>query len=155
MQERLQKLIQEALEDKGFVLVRALISGEDTLQIMAEHKDLSPMSIDDCGEISRVLSVLFSVKAPELADYTLEVSSPGIDRPLLSLQDYERFKGRDAKIETTSLIEERKRFKGVLKGVDEKENIHLLFEDREILIPFSVIARAKLLIPADLLKKHK
>ena len=127
MQEQTQKLIQETLEDRGFTLVRALISGEDTLQIMAEHKDLSPMSIDDCGEISRILSVLFSLKAPELAGYILEVSSPGIDRPLLTLQDYERFKGRDAKIETTTLIEERKRFKGLLKGVDENDNIHLLF----------------------------
>lgn len=155
LQEKVYQLIEKSLADQGFVLVRALIEGDgDTLQIMAEHNDLSPMSVADCESISRHLSLLFTVKAPEMADYTLEISSPGIDRPLTREQDYVRFTGRDAKIQTNTLIGDRKRFKGTLRGFDEAEKVVLLdFEGALLRIPFSDIAKAKLLIPEDLLKK--
>lgn len=155
MQKEILNLIQEALEDMGFIVVR-ILQGTDskTLQIMAEHADFSPMSIDDCSKISQTLSTLFNLKAPQLLDYDLEISSPGIDRPLVRAEDYDRFKEREIKLETSELIDNRKRFKGILKGLDQsKQNVLVLFEDTEITIPLAIISKAKLLIPSDLLKK--
>ena len=155
MQTEILNLIQETLEDMGFVVVR-ILQGTDskTLQIMAEHADFSAMSIEDCSKIAQTLSTLFNLKAPQLLDYDLEISSPGIDRPLVRAEDYDRFKEREVKLETSELIENRKRFKGILKGLDSsKQNVLILFEDKEIAIPLTIISKAKLLIPSDLLKK--
>ncbi|SLN19208.1 Ribosome maturation factor RimP [Oceanibacterium hippocampi] len=106
----------------GFELVRVrLAEGKRaTLQIMAERPD-GTMGIDDCAEVSRVVSALLDVEDPIESAYHLEVSSPGIDRPLTRRKDFERWAGFEAKLETVELIDGRKRFRGELLGVEGDE----------------------------------
>lgn len=104
---RIQELIEPSLEDMGYEVVRVLYrSGENaTLQIMAERKDDQPMNVDDCADISRVVSALLDVDDPITEAYNLEVSSPGIDRPLTRLKDFDRFRGFVARVETHGMID--------------------------------------------------
>ena len=124
----------------------------ETLQIMAERKDRAEMSVEDCVEISRALSALLDVENPIESAYTLEVSSPGLDRPLVRLADYDRFSGREARIETQTPVEGRKRFKGRLAGV-RGDTVLLLCEGAEQEIPFDAVARGKLLLSEAVIAK--
>ena len=116
------------------------------------------MTADDCESLSRALSAILDVEDIIAGRYLLEVTSPGIDRPLVKLQDYDRFKGREAKIETLLPIDGRKRFKGLLKGVQGNQ-VLIDFEGNEIAIDFSAISKAKLVLTdelvAQLLKANK
>lgn len=159
--EKITQLIEPVLKDRGFELVRVSYQGNDnnnTLQVMAEHKDGQNMTADDCESLSRALSAILDVEDIIAGRYLLEVTSPGIDRPLVKLQDYDRFKGREAKIETLLPIDGRKRFKGLLKGVQGNQ-ILIDFEGNEIAIDFSAISKAKLVLTdelvAQLLKANK
>src|SRR6516164_3227845 len=103
----------------GYELVRVQFAGGDrrpTLQIMAERADRRPMAVEDCAEISRMLSAVLDVEDPVQGAYVLEVSSPGIDRPLLRQADYERFSGFEARIELSRPMEGRRRYRGRLAG---------------------------------------
>jgi len=115
---RIGALIEPVIEDMGFRLVRVRITGQDgcTLQVMAERPDGS-MSIEDCTALSRALSALLDVEDPIPGGYHLEVSSPGIDRPLVRLEDFVRWSGFEAKVETHEPIDGRKRFRGAILGV--------------------------------------
>jgi ribosome maturation factor RimP len=106
----------------GFELVRVRLMGGQTptLQIMAERPD-GGIEVDDCAEISTAVSAVLDVEDPITDAYTLEVSSPGIDRPLTRLKDFDTYEGYEAKLETAELIDGRKRFKGVLAGVEGDE----------------------------------
>ncbi|MFC3119131.1 ribosome maturation factor RimP [Jhaorihella thermophila] len=110
------------IEDMGFELVRVrLMSGKaTTLQIMADRPE-GGIEVDDCAEISNAVGAVLDVEDPILDAYTLEVSSPGIDRPLTRLKDFEAFEGYEAKIETNQPIDSRRRFRGVLAGVEGDE----------------------------------
>jgi len=155
LEEKIKQIIKPVVQADGFDLVRVLLSGEDkdnTLQIMVEHTDGSNMTADDCESLSRHLSAVLDVEDVIQNRYLLEVSSPGIDRPLVKLADYDRFKGREAKIETLLPIDGRKRFKGQIVGTDANQVI-FDFEGKEIKIDFDTITKAKLVLTDELLKQ--
>jgi ribosome maturation factor RimP len=145
-------LIAPSLEAMGYRLVRVAFSGgrRPTLQIMAERRDEVAMSVDDCADISRSVSALLDVADPIPVAYALEVSSPGIDRPLVERADFVRYAGYEAKIEVSNFIDGRKRFRGRLLGADEAA-VRIALEDREVALPLADIVRAKLLLTDELL----
>ena len=150
--------ITPTLKDNGYSLVRVAITGAEvkTLQIMAERQDEEDMTVDDCAKISRAISAVLDVADIIPTRYVLEVSSPGLDRPLLKPADYTRFTGQTAKIELMAEMAGRKRFKGILAGFDADTNSVLLnFEGKEIKIAFDSIAKAKLVLTDELLKQHQ
>lgn len=153
--EKLENIIEPVIKNMGYELVRVKLSGDKrkTLQIMVERLDEKPMGIEDCSDISRQISAVLDVEDPISERYNLEVSSPGLDRPLTKLKDFIRFKGFIVKMQTLSLIENRKKFTGVIKDVIKDEEILLEVEGKEFLIPFNVIDNAKLVITDDMLKQ--
>ena len=151
--ETLNALVEPICNEMGYELVRLQLQGGNTrkvLQIMAERKDRKAMTVEDCADLSRAISPVLDEKDPIEDNYTLEVSSPGIDRPLVKLADFDRFKGFEAKVESLSLIDGRKRFAGKLQGTNGNDVI-LLFEGGEVRLPFDWIAKAKLVLTDELL----
>ncbi|GGY46118.1 ribosome maturation factor RimP [Parvularcula lutaonensis] len=150
---QLKELLTPVIETAGFELVRLRMTGskQKTLQIMAERPD-GTMSAEDCAELSRAMSQVLEESDPIEDAYTLEVSSPGIDRPLTRLKDFERWEGFAAKIELTQAVENQKRFRGHLAGIeDDNVCFDIEGEDDTALIPFSLIASAKLLMTDELI----
>jgi ribosome maturation factor RimP len=136
------------------VLVRVLGNARRTLQVMAEPSDRSRlMRVEDCAEISHALSAVLDVADPVQGAYSLEVTSPGIDRPLVRPQDYQRFAGEEAKLETDLPIDGRRRFTGVVRGL-EGDNVRLETAGQELQIPFQTIRKARLVLTDALLKRH-
>jgi ribosome maturation factor RimP len=156
VEQKVADIITPSIEEMGFRVVRVRLSGQDngkTLQVMIEKQDLSTLNVDDCAKVSRAASILLEVDDPISGAYHLEVSSPGIDRPLTSFDDFIRFKGFDAKIETDTLINGRKRFKGIIKEcVDDKVTIAVDGEDYDI--PCSDISQSKLVLTDELIKAY-
>lgn len=153
-QERLAGIVTPTLEAMGYELVRVQMSGKlrPTLQIMAERKDGVAMTVDDCADISHALSAVLDVEDPIQGAYSLEISSPGIDRPLTRPQDFARFAGFDAKVEMTHPVDNRKRFKGRLLGIDEAGLVRLAADDGgEFALPFADISKAKLVLTDELI----
>ena len=150
---RLAEIITPVIEDLGYELVRVrLMSGKETaLQIMADKPD-GGIEVDDCAAISTAVSATLDVEDPILDAYTLEVSSPGIDRPLTRLKDFEMFEGYDAKIETDELIDGRRRFKGILAGIDGDE-ILINVAEGTIGLRFEWLSDAKLVLTDELIKE--
>ena len=146
------RIIAPALEAMGYRLVRVQLIGarRPTLQVMVERCDDAAMTVEDCAEISRAVSALLDVADPIAGAYTLEVSSPGIDRPLVRPEDYDRFAGYAAKIELSEPIDGRRRFRGRLLG-READHVRLAGDAGEVRLPLAAIARAKLLLTEDLL----
>ncbi|MFZ2998393.1 ribosome maturation protein RimP [Sphingobium sp.] len=145
----LTALIEPEAKALGFDLVRVKLfgSGDDrTLQIMAERPETKQLVIEDCAALSRRLSDLFDEVDPIEEAYRLEVSSPGIDRPLTRLHDFVEWGGFEARITVTEAVEGRKTFKGMLGGVEGED---ILFKDTkagEVVIPFALIDGAKLVL---------
>jgi ribosome maturation factor RimP len=150
---RMAEIITPVIEDLGYELVRVrLMSGkESTLQIMADRPQ-GGIEVDDCAKISHALSAALDVEDPILEPYTLEVSSPGIDRPLTRLKDFEMFEGYEAKIETDELIDGRRRFKGALAGV-EGDEVLINVDEGTIGLQFDWLSDAKLVLTDDLIKE--
>ena len=150
--DRIEKIIEPTIKDLGFDIVRVLLSGDHNprLQIMAEPLDGRAMNVDDCAAISRAVSALLDVEDPVSSSYTLEVSSPGLDRPLVRLQHFERFAGYEARIETAMAIDGRKRFRGRLGGI-EGDNVLLQVDKNEWVFPFPDIQKAKLIVTDEML----
>lgn len=151
---RIQEMIAPTVEDLGFEIVRVQLTGSKhpRLQVMAERIDGSGIDVEDCAKISRSISAILDVEDPIASEYALEVSSPGIDRPLTRLKDFETWAGFDAKVELSFGIDGRKRFSGRLLGVDDSDNI--LMEDAEgenHVLPFDDVQRAKLLLTDELM----
>ena len=148
-------IIEPSLEAMGYRLVRVAFLGarRATLQIMAERIDDAPMTVDDCTEISRSVSALLDVADPIAEAYMLEVSSPGIDRPLTRPEDYDRFAGFEARVELGQPLDGRKRFRGRILG-RAGDHVRLAAESGEVQLPLTDIAKAKLVITDDLLKAH-
>lgn len=143
----IERIIAPSLEAMGYALVRVRIGGGQrlVLQVMAERLDEAPMSIADCTEISRAISALLDVEDPIAGSYTLEVSSPGIDRPLTRPVDYQRFAGREASLELRAPVEGRRRFRGRLVGL-EGDRVRVATEEGEAVLPLGEIQRAKLVL---------
>ena len=150
--ERIEELITPTVEGMGFAVVRVQLSGKQQvrLQVMAERQDEQAMIVDDCADLSRAISAVLDVEDPISGSYTLEVSSPGIDRPLVKLRDFERFVGLEARVETAVPVDGRKRFRGRLLAVEDG-TVRVAVEGTEYALPFADIARAKLVITEDLL----
>lgn len=152
---RMAEIITPVIEDLGFELVRVrLMSGKTTtLQIMAERPE-GGIEVDQCAEISNAVSASLDVEDPILDAYTLEVSSPGIDRPLTRLKDFETFEGYEAKLETAEMVGGRRRFKGELAGVEGNEvliNIEDQGQTVTIGLEFDWLSDAKLVLTDDLI----
>jgi ribosome maturation factor RimP len=143
---RIAGIVAPTIEGLGFELVRLRLMGgrRSTLQIMAEKPE-GGIEVDDCAKISRAVSAVLDVEDPISGEYVLEVSSPGIDRPLTRLKDFERWEGYEARVETDELIDGRRRFKGVLEGVAEGE-VLLAIPEGTIGLDYAMIADAKLVL---------
>lgn len=150
--DKIAELVSPSLEANSFELVRVMLTGGDapTLQIMADRTDGTSITVEDCADISRVVSAILDVEDPIKSAYTLEVSSPGVDRPLVRKKDFERFAGFEAKLETGAPIDGRKRFRGRLIGV-EGDDVRLALDGGEAVIPLAAIDRAKLVMTDELL----
>jgi ribosome maturation factor RimP len=150
---RIETLIAPSLEAMGYRLVRVAVTGgrsTPVLQVMAERMDERPMGVDDCTEVTHTVSALLDVADPIEHTYLLEVSSPGIDRPLVRREDYERFQGHEAKLELTAPIEGRRRFRGKLLGI-EADRVRLNLGAEVVELPLAGIQRAKLVLTDELL----
>jgi ribosome maturation factor RimP len=144
--------IEPSLTAMGYRLVRVVLTSgrRATLQIMAERIDETALTLDDCALISHSVSALLDVADPISGPYTLEISSPGIDRPLVRPEDYNRFSGFEARIELSTPVDGRKRFRGRLLGTDGGV-IRLQTDAGEAQLPLAAVARAKLVITDDLI----
>lgn len=156
MDRRLADILTPLIEGMGFELVRIrLMSGKTmTLQIMAERPE-GGIEVDQCAEISTAVSALLDVEDPIEDNYTLEVSSPGIDRPLTRLKDFDTWQGYEAKLETAELIDGRRRFKGELAGIEGDEVLINLVDEKgepvTIGLEFDWLTDAKLVLTDDLI----
>ncbi|MCC5966464.1 MAG: ribosome maturation factor RimP [Natronohydrobacter sp.] len=153
--QRLAEIVTPVIEGLGFELVRLrLMAGKTrTLQIMADRPE-GGIEVQDCADISTAVSAVLDVDDPLEDAYTLEVSSPGIDRPLTRLKDFATWEGYEARIETTELIDGRRRFKGVLAGVEENEVLIEIEEGGETLtigLQFDWLSDAKLILTDELI----
>jgi len=152
-QATLESLIQPTVEGLGYELVRVVVSGRHrpTLQVMAERVDRAPMTVEDCEAISRAISAKLDVEDPLAEAYTLEVSSPGIDRPLVKATDYARFAGHVAKMECREPVAGQRRFTGRILSATET-TLLLATETGEVELPIPAITRAKLVLTDELIR---
>lgn len=154
----LEQLIEPVVDSLGYETVRILLSGNvrQTLQVMIDFPDGShDITVDDCAKVSRAISKVLDEDDPLEGQYSLEVSSPGIDRPLTKPAHFNRFKNYEARIETQEAVDSRKRFKGILLGADAKNNVHINMDNKEYTIAFSNISKAKLVLTEALLEKYE
>ena len=155
---RVAMIIQPVLRAIGFRLVRVQLSGQNglTLQIMAERED-GTMTVEDCEEVSRAVSPALDVEDPIEKAYHLEVSSPGIDRPLVRKSDFSTWLGHLVKMETSVLVATKKRFKGKIEEADD-EGVLIRFEkaaygeEPTVRVPYDAIAEARLILTDDLIR---
>jgi ribosome maturation factor RimP len=150
------ELLDPVAEAAGYEIVRLRLMGGNTrrLQIMAEQPDGS-MDVDDCARLSRAVSEVLDAADPIAGEYLLEVSTPGIDRPLTRLKDFQTFEGYEVRLELDRLAEGRKRFRGQLAGVED-QNIGINLEeqpDATVYVPFAWITEAKLILTDELMKR--
>jgi ribosome maturation factor RimP len=158
MDARVASIIQPVLRAIGFRLVRVRLSGQNglTLQIMAERED-GTMTVEDCEEVSRAVSPALDVDDPIDKAYHLEVSSPGIDRPLVRKSDFAAWTGHLVKMETSILVADRKRFRGKIASADEdgvviERDQAAYGEEPSVRVPFEAIAEARLILTDDLIR---
>jgi ribosome maturation factor RimP len=149
---RIAEIITPVVEDMGFEIVRVrLMTGkESTLQIMVQRPD-GQIEVDECAQVSTAISATLDVEDPIVDVYTLEVSSPGIDRPLTRLKDFDQWEGFEAKIETDELIDGRRRFKGPLAGV-EGDEVLITIPEGTIGLKFEWLSDAKLILTDELIR---
>ncbi|MCP4354556.1 MAG: ribosome maturation factor RimP [Proteobacteria bacterium] len=155
--QKIEKLIAIDVDAMGCEIVQIAIGGgaNPLMEILADKADGTPVNMEECSKLSQAISIILDVEnVMEDKPYVLEVSSPGIDRPLTRLKDFEKYSGNTAKIEIEPAIENRKRFKGTLKGVKD-ENVIIEVDGEEFTIPSAQIERAKLVIAEELLASQK
>jgi ribosome maturation factor RimP len=153
---RLLELLDPVAEAAGFAIVRLRLMGGDRarrLQIMAERPD-GTMLVEDCARLARAISQIMDAADPITGEYLLEVSSPGVDRPLTRLEDFTTYEGHEVRLELDRLAEGRKRFKGELAGVEgDHVAINIEGEDETALLPYGWIVEARLVIDDALMKR--
>jgi ribosome maturation factor RimP len=157
MDRRMSEILTPVIEGMGFEVVRIRLMGgmAKTLQIMVERPD-GGIEVDECALISTAISAVLDVEDPLEDAYALEVSSPGIDRPLTRLKDFETWEGYEARLETTEVIDGRRRFKGVLAGIEGDEVLINLEEGAETLtvgLHFDWLSDAKLVLTDELIRE--
>ena len=160
--DNIARMITPSIEAMGFELVRVQVSGNQRriVQIMAEPQDGRQMSVDDCADLSRAISAVLDVEDPITDGYSLEVSSPGIDRPLTRLMDFARWAGHEAKIELNTPVRNadddqdrgRRRFRGTLLGLDGQDVV-IRADNAEVKFPFRAVANAKLVLTDKLINE--
>jgi ribosome maturation factor RimP len=149
----LEPILEPAIEAAGYRLVRLRLMGgkTKTLQIMAERPD-GTMNVEDCASLARALLDFMEADDPLEGDYELEVSSPGIDRPLTRLMDYSRYAGHEAKLELLVPLDGRKRFRGLVLGLDGTDVV-IETQGARVKFPFKGIAEAKLVLTDKLIQE--
>jgi ribosome maturation factor RimP len=152
---RIEDIVAPTITGMGYEIVRVAMTRGGTLQIMVEPADGRPMNVEACAMLSRALSAVLDVEDPIPGSYTLEVSSPGIDRPLTRAKDYARWAGHLARLETAEPIEGRRRFKGTLLGLDEGMVKLRLDDGAEAQVPLSAVSKAKLELTDALIEEHR
>lgn len=158
LDRRIADIIEPVLVAMGYKLVRARLMNQNglTLQVMAERND-GTMTVADCEEVSMAISPVLDVEDPVDKAYHLEVSSPGIDRPMVRKSDFERWNGHIVKCETSILVDNRKRFRGKITEVDtdgftlERDQV-AYGEEPRVKIPFNALSEAKLILTDDLIR---
>jgi ribosome maturation factor RimP len=152
---RIEDIVTPTINGMGYELVRVAMSRGGTLQVMVEPADGRPMDVEGCATLSRALSATLDVEDPIPGPYTLEVSSPGIDRPLTRPKDYVRWSGHLARLETVEPVEGRRRFKGTLLGLEDGK-VRLRLEDgSQAELPLDAVSRAKLELTDALIEEHR
>ncbi|HMQ57618.1 MAG TPA: ribosome maturation factor RimP [Rhizobiaceae bacterium] len=156
---RVAAIVEPLILSAGYRLVRVRLSGMNglTLQIMAERED-GAMSVEDCETLSRLVSPALDVADPIDKAYHLEVSSPGIDRPLVRRSDFTRASGHLAKIETSQMLAERRKFRGKIESVDEdgfvlRADAPVYGDSPTVTIPFSLLSEARLILTDELIRE--
>lgn len=154
----LQDMLEPVIANLGYETVRIMTIGQvnPTLQVMIDVIGGSrEINVDDCAKVSRALSAVLDEKDPIKDKYSLEVSSPGLDRPLTKPEHFVRFKGYTAKVETINEVDKRKRIKGVILGLDENNNVHIDMDGKEFVVAFDNIAKAKIVITDELWEQYQ
>lgn len=155
--QRIEEIIAPTVESMGFEVVRIRMTGGDhapIVQIMLDRQQGGGISIDECAKVSRQISVVLDVEEVLSGRYNLEVSSPGIDRPLVRLGDYVRYVGHEAKLEMAMPLNDRKRFRGIIEAV-EGELVRMKCDGELFDLPFTDISTAKLMLTDELIAAHK
>jgi ribosome maturation factor RimP len=152
--DQIVELIEPALADMGLEIVRVLFKGGDqtVLQVMLDRADGERIDVDDCSDASRTISALLDVADPVPGSYDLEVSSPGIDRPLTRAKDFELFAGFEARVELAQAQDGQRRYVGRLKGLIG-DDVCITSNGKDIALPLAAIAKAKLVLTDELIKK--
>lgn len=153
LEQRIADIISPAMADMGIDLLWVEYKG-DILTIYAENPTTGKITLEECTNVSREISPLLEVEDPIQGAYRLEISSAGIDRPLLNINDYSRFHDLEAKIELEHMLDGQKKFRGFLRGV-ENDNIQLETDQGMVDLPFENIYKAKLVMTEHLIKETK
>lgn len=159
--ERGPRYIEEAIEPQivalGFSLVRVKLFGgrRQVLQVMIERADGGDVNVDECAQVSRSLSPLIDVLDPISDAYALEVSSPGIDRPLTRHADFERYVGFEVKVELSESLDGRRRYRGVLHGLTDAGHISLTVDGEDVAFALGTVQSAKLVLTDALIAAHQ
>jgi ribosome maturation factor RimP len=154
LEERILDLVEPTAHDLGLALVRVRISGmrRKRLQIMAERISDGGMGVDECESLSRAIGPVLDVADLISGEYDLEVSSPGIDRPLVRLEDFTRFAGHEAKMETAAMIDGRRRYRGEIVGV-EGGDVVIAVDGAHLRVPFTALSDARLVLTEKLIEE--
>ena len=152
LEKKISTIVSPTIESLGYELVRLRLTDDEpsTLQVMADSTS-GTFNVDDCAKISTDISTILDVEDPIEKEYTLEVSSPGIDRPLTRLKDFEDWCGYQVKLETLELVDGQRRFKGNLLGVDN-DSVVLELNGKKLKIDFYLLSDAKLILTDTLIK---
>lgn len=148
LNEKIAAMIGPSIESMGYDLVRVMFTGgkKAVLQVMAERSDRAQMTVEDCASISRAVSLIVDVEDPISGEYNLEVSSPGIDRPLVRPDDYDRFAGFEAKIELEVAVNGQKRFRGEVRGAENGDTVVIDKAGERLSFPLASVRTAKLVL---------
>jgi len=154
--DRILAIVEPALAAQGFALVRVAMHGQarPILQVMIDRSDGADVAMDDCVAASRTVSALLDAADPIAGEYRLEVSSPGLDRPLTRAADFARYAGHEARVEMREAIDGQRRFRGRLDGFDGSV-VTLTTETGTVSLPFAGIVRAKLILTDALLAQPR
>lgn len=156
IEQKIESIIEPTITDLGLEIVKLTFLNDEsnTLQILLDRINRTPIDVDDCAKASRAVSAILDVEDPITKEYVLEVSSPGIDRPLTKLEHFDRFVGFDVKVEITEMIDNRKRFRGILKGT-EGSDIIVTIDNEDYKVPFDMLLKAKLVLTDELVAASK